>query len=104
MSNRAYGQLWQHDPAVMLSDAGIGTLCAWWRSQSAASLIWDDATDFVTTLGDRAPWEGEVRLLDGRLVACRFRPLTGGATLITFRVATVLAPGILRLERRVMTA
>jgi len=27
-----------------------------------------------------------VRLLDGRLVSCRFRPLTGGATLITFRL------------------
>lgn len=85
MSNLAYSQLWNHDPAVLLSDAGIGTLTAWWRDHSAPTLLWDDATDFVTTLGDRAPWEGEVRLLDGRLVSCKFRPLTGGATLITFR-------------------
>ena len=103
MSNLAYGQLWQHDPAVMLSDAGIATLCAWWRSHSAASLLWDDATDFVTTLGERTPWEGEVRMLDGRLLACRFRPLTGGATLITFRASTPVA-GVLRLERGLMTA
>lgn len=85
MSNLAYAQLWNHDPAVLLSDAGIGTLTAWWRDHSAPTLLWDDATDFVTSLGDRAPWEGEVRLLDGRLVTCKFRPLTGGATLITFR-------------------
>ena len=45
-----------------------------------------DATDFVTSLSDRTAWEGDVRLLDGRLLACKFRPLTGGATLITFRV------------------
>jgi PAS domain-containing protein len=84
MSNTAYAQLWNHDPQVMLSDASIGTLCAWWRDHSAPTLLWDDATDFVTTLGDRTPWDGEVRLLDGRLIAARFRPLAGGATLITF--------------------
>ena len=85
MSNIGYAQLWNHDPAVLLSDAGIGTLCAWWREHSAPTLLWDDATDFVTTLGDRTPWDGEARMLDGRLVTIRFRPLTGGATLITFR-------------------
>jgi PAS domain-containing protein len=94
MSNIAYAQLWNHDPAVLLSDAGIGTLCAWWRDHSAPSLLWDDATDFVTTLGDRTPWDGDVRLLDGRLVTCRFRPLTGGATLITFRVRGADAGGV----------
>jgi PAS domain-containing protein len=84
MSNAAYAQLWKHDPAVLLSDAGIGTLSAWWREHSAPTLLWDDAVDFVIALGDRSAWEGEVRLLDGRLVTCRFRPLAGGATLITF--------------------
>jgi PAS domain-containing protein len=98
MSNTTYAQLWNHDPAVLLSDAGIGSLCAWWREHSAPTLLWDDATDFVTQLGDRTAWDGEVRLLDGRLVSCRFRPLTGGATLITFRpraaetVGAVLEP------------
>lgn len=86
MSNHAYAQLWQHDPQVLLSEASIGTLCAWWRDHAAPTLLWDDATDFVTSAGDRTPWDGEVRLLDGRLVSCRFRPLTGGATLITFRI------------------
>jgi PAS domain-containing protein len=86
MSNAAYAQLWQHDPQVLLSEASVSTLCAWWREHAAPTLLWDDAADYVTSSGDRTPWEGEVRLLDGRLVMCRFRPLTGGATLVTFRV------------------
>jgi PAS domain-containing protein len=98
MSNLAYAELWQHDPAVLLSDAGIGTLSAWWRDHSAPTLLWDDATDFVTALGDRAAWEGEVRLLDGRLVACKFRPLTGGASLITFRLAVADGRAALRAD------
>lgn len=90
MSNHAYAQLWQHDPQVLLSEASIATLSAWWRDHAAPTLLWDDATDYVTSAGDRTPWEGEVRLLDGRLVSCRFRPLTGGATLITFRVPNAM--------------
>jgi PAS domain-containing protein len=101
MSNRAYAQLWLHDPAVLLSDAGIGTLCAWWRANSAPTLLWDDATSFVTSLGDRTPWDGEVRLMDGRLVTCRFRPLSGGATLITFSLGAATAHP-LRLENPVV--
>lgn len=86
MSNAAYAQLWQHDPQVLLSEASIATLCAWWRDHAAPTLLWEDATDYVTSAGDRAAWEGDIRLLDGRNVSCRFRPLTGNATLITFRV------------------
>jgi hypothetical protein len=51
----------------------------------------------VTAFGDRSPWEGEIRLLDGRMVTCRFRPLAGGATLITFALDAVTAQP-LRLE------
>jgi PAS domain-containing protein len=86
MSNHAYAQLWQHDPQVLLSEASVSTLCSWWREHAAPTMLWDDAVDYVTSSGDRTPWEGDVRLLDGRLVMCRFRPLTGGATLITFRI------------------
>jgi PAS domain-containing protein len=91
MSNHAYAQLWQHDPQVLLSEASIATLCAWWRDHSAPTLLWVDATDFVTSAADRTPWEGEVRLLDGRLLSCRFRPLAGGATLVTFRAQVAIS-------------
>ncbi len=85
MTNAAYCRLWQHHPAELLSDAGIRSLNRWWRDHSAPSLLWDDAESFVFTLGDRDPWEGEIRLPDGRLILCRFAGLAGGATLVSFR-------------------
>ncbi len=94
MSNFAYAQIWNHDPAILLSDAGIASLSAWWRENAAPSLIWDDAMDFVMTSGDRSGWEGEARLLDGRLLDCKFRPITGGATLVTFRVRAADQAGL----------
>lgn len=86
MSNTAYSQLWAHDPAASLGDGGIKALCAHWRQHSAPSPIWAEAEQFVATLGDRQPWGGEARLADGRLIASRFLPLAGGATLASFRV------------------
>lgn len=106
MSNHAYAQLWRHDPQVLLSEASITTLCNWWREHAAPTLLWDDAIDYATNTDDRSPWEGDVRLLDGRHVACRFKPLTGGATLVTFRVQSpsVLVPVRDPAQLGVMTA
>ena len=89
MSNTAYGQIWGGDPAATLEDASLWTLCAHWRSQSAATPIWGDLEDFAANQGDRSTWRAEGRLLDGRLIDCRFAPLSGGATLTAFRVRDV---------------
>jgi PAS domain-containing protein len=86
MSNTAYAMLWGHDPATSLGDAGVRSLAQHWRSQSAPSPLWTDVEEFVATMGDRRPWTAEARLLDGRLVSCRFAPLAAGATLAAFRL------------------
>lgn len=85
MSNAAFATLWGHDPTETLADVSVRTLSALWRAQSAPSPIWSEVEDFVSTVGDRQSWRAEVRLLDGRLLACRFSPLAGGATLASFR-------------------
>lgn len=90
MSNAAYAALWGHDPSATLGEAGIGAICAHWRGLSAPTPLWAEAEAFVTTLGPRGSFRGEVRLADGRMVACRFRALQGGATLAGFQPA--LAP------------
>jgi PAS domain-containing protein len=87
MANAAYSRLWNHEPETTLDDMGIGVMVAHWRTGSAPSELWTQAEDFVTALGDRREWTGEARLNDGRLVRCRFTPLPGSSTLISFRLA-----------------
>ncbi len=104
MSNAAYAALWGHDPAAALGEEGIAQLCAHWRSLTAPSPIWAQAEQFVGTLGERIPWAAEARLTDGRLVSCRFAPLTGGATLASFRLAGPAEGSALNLATSRLTA
>jgi PAS domain-containing protein len=94
MSNLAYAQMWAHDPASTVKTVTIHTVATHWRAQSAPSALWFEAEEFISTVGNRVPWRSEARLLDGRLLSCRFAPLSGGATLVGFR--TVDAQGIAR--------
>jgi PAS domain-containing protein len=97
MSNKSYTALWGHDPAETLADDTVRTLSAHWRVQSAPSAIWAEIEEYVATVGDRDSWRGEVRLLDGRLIGCRFAPLAGGSTLATFRSMPPVESGQTRL-------
>lgn len=92
ISNAAYAQIWGSDPSSSLEEATLWTLCADWRQQSAPNPIWGRLEEFVSTRGDRAAWTGQARLLDGRLIDCRFVPLAGGATLTAFQTHEAGAP------------
>jgi PAS domain-containing protein len=89
MSNTAYGHLWGSDPSASLDDASLKSLCGQWRNQCAPTPIWADVEDFAANQGDRSLWRAELRLLDGRLIDCRFAPLASGATLTGFRVRDI---------------
>ena len=91
MSNAAYAGVWGGDPSTSLDDASLRALCGNWRNQSAPNPVWNVLEDFAANQGNRANWRAEARLLDGRLVDCRFAPLTGGATLTAFRIRDVAA-------------
>lgn len=90
MSNEAYGALWGQDLSQRLVDAGILSLARHWKDLSPPSPIWQQIEEFVAATGERMAWTAELRLLDGRLLACRVAPLAGGATLVAFRA---LVPG-----------
>lgn len=94
MSNDAYGALWGHDPSQRLTETDVTMLSAHWKGLAPPTPIWRRIEDFVSApasaLGERIAWSAEVRLLDGRLIACRAAPLAGGATLVAFRT---LVPG-----------
>ena len=68
-----------------------------WRAGSAPDALWSEVEDYVATIGDREGWQAEARLLDGRLLTCRFSPLAGGATLVAFRPAPMAEAGPTRL-------
>jgi PAS domain-containing protein len=86
MSNSAYAKLWQHDPAATLAQNTMRMLSAHWREMAAPNAIWAELNEYVATVGDRTSWQGEARLLDGRLLSCRCAPLARGATLVQFVV------------------
>ncbi len=100
MTNASYGRLWGHDPSENLSGGTIRALSGHWRTQSAPNALWAEAEEFVATIGDREDWTREARLLDGRMMSCRFRPLSGGATLIGFNLKPAAPEAALPRRRR----
>lgn len=85
MSNLAYSALWSHAPEEDIQNDSIRAIAGHWRSMSAPAGLWSEAEEFISTVGNRICWTAETRLLDGRLLSCRFAPLSGGATLAAFR-------------------
>ncbi|MBI1171080.1 PAS domain-containing protein [bacterium] len=86
MSNSGYARLWGGNSAENLSEETLRSLSVRWRMQCSPSTVWTDLEDFASNPGDRTQWKAEVRLLDGRMIDCRFAPLAGGATMTAFRL------------------
>ncbi len=98
MTNRAYVTLWGKPDAAAIPEIGRPTAIDDWRNQTAPSLLWNDLADYIGAFDDREPWEGEVRLLDGRLVACKISPLPHGSTLVAFSTQRPQSPRLAEEE------
>ncbi len=90
-SNAAYTALWGIDPGITLAETGIIEATRLWQARSVPTPIWGDAREFLATSGERAEWTGAATLTDGRVMTCRFQPLSGGASLVGFAVAEAVA-------------
>lgn len=90
LSNSAYARLWGIDPSTTVDNFGISDATRSWNEKSAPTPVWGDLREFVVGFGERAEWSADIRLRDGRLLECRFAPLSGGATLVGFRSASRL--------------
>ena len=84
LSNEAYCSLWDLDPELVLDQIGIVDATRQWQNLSLPTPLWGDVREFVCHAGDRTEWFGSADLKDGRQLACRFMPLAGGATLVSF--------------------
>ncbi|MBT0957717.1 PAS-domain containing protein [Alphaproteobacteria bacterium KMM 3653] len=83
LSNAAYQAEW-----TPLPGEGRGTsileASKSWSARCRPSPIWSDARDFIAAEGERAEWEGDVRLNTGVTVQARFIPIVGRASLVIF--------------------
>ena len=85
MANASYAALWGHDPGATLEPAEIGLLANHWRAATGPAAVWTLVEAFALAPAPRESWSANVRLKDGRDLACRFVPLPGGATMVGFR-------------------
>mgnify|MGYP000349524393 CR=1 FL=1 len=69
-----------------LADAALADVIGRWKDAAAPSPIWAQFEDMVTAQDDRRTLVSDARLKDGRLLACRFTPLSGGATMAVFHL------------------
>lgn len=91
LSNSAYCALWAFDPTTILGDIGILDATRTWGGKCAPSPVWGDAREYIGTIGERAEWSGDVQMKDGRSLFCEFVPISGGATMVRFRVTNTPA-------------
>ncbi|MEO1681308.1 MAG: PAS-domain containing protein [Pseudomonadota bacterium] len=114
-SNRAYDRLWfdagenagdaaqteallgsgasnpgetSFDAAGGLEGANLQNATRLWQAACQPAPLWADLRDFASRSDDRTAWTADLRLLDGRNLACRVVPLSGNATLVGFAPQT----------------
>jgi len=84
MSNRSYAMLWHDRAALAAKELTVVEASRSWQRLSVPTPVWGDVRDFAATMGERCNWTADVRMRDGRRLACRFDALAGGLTLVGF--------------------
>lgn len=92
LSNLAYAALWGHDPAAGSAKMDLRQVAGHWRNASAPTTLWAELEAFGDLTEDRRAWQGEARLIDGRLIRCRCEPMRDGAMLVGFHTVPTEGP------------
>ena len=82
--NSAYRAMWKMDPDCSFADVTIVDSIKQWQNQSAPNPAWVDIRDFVMKVGERAPWEADVKHVNDGSYVVRLSPIASGATVIRF--------------------
>ena len=83
-ANSAFAELWGFDPMEGLEPIRIVEATRLLSEQSIPTPVWGDLRDFATRSEDRAQWDAEIELTDGRLLYAGFSPLPDGSSLTVF--------------------
>ena len=94
--NESYRALWGLAQDAPSLDISVSDASRHWQSLCDPDPIWGDFRDFVVGFEERSEWDATVRMSDGRLLDCRFKPLHGGATLAAFRTTGPARGGVSR--------
>lgn len=95
MSNRAYAQLWQTNPAVYHEQRALRTELKVWQERCTTTPIWGKIRDFAHQNESREAWADTTFLDDGRQLHCHASPIAGGKTLVRF-VPTMHSPPVIQ--------
>ncbi len=86
MTNAAYDTLWGLASEEALGDRRLTGEVAAWQARSAPAPLWSELRAFAAGTGPRESRHELIPLPDGRKLNCRVTPVTGGATLVRFRI------------------
>jgi PAS domain-containing protein len=84
--NNAYAQLWQSESNSGIVHRDFTSEMKQWMNRCTPSRIWSEMRDFVHQPRQRSPWSDHAVLNDGRPVSCHAIPISGGMTLVSFKV------------------
>ena len=85
-TNAAYRELWNVDPDSRITETTVLEESRGWHEGTLPTPVWGDLREFALDSQDRVEWSAPVILADGRVIECRFLPISGGGTQIIFHV------------------
>lgn len=85
-TNRAYRNLWNVDPDSCVAETSILEESRGWHDGTLPTPVWGDLREYALDAQDRVEWSASVILTDGRVIDCRFLPISGGGTQIIFHL------------------
>ncbi|MEI4471947.1 PAS-domain containing protein [Frigidibacter sp. MR17.24] len=83
LANAAYDALWGEAGTAPGARDADGALTLW-QDRGLPGVLWTDLSERLSGDGPRQPWAAPMPLRDGRRLAVRTVPLTGGMTMVGF--------------------
>lgn len=89
-SNQAFRKLWKIGPDSSFAGVSLRDALRQWTDLARPGAFWKRFLEYVADTEDRSEWFSDIEMRDGAAFDCRVAPLSGGATLVSFRLRPVL--------------
>ncbi|MEM6896817.1 MAG: PAS-domain containing protein, partial [Pseudomonadota bacterium] len=86
LTNAPYREMWNSDADERVIPLRLREAVSLWRNEGdPEDPVWHALIDAVEQRNGPSAWHGQMTMADGRLLFCRTKRLTGGATLVGFK-------------------